>query len=133
MQQMARLALLHRVGHRLGCSLESNLRVGTIAERLLRGRTAATEHGPGLGLYDIPVGVTQFDSAGDYIRSVWPCSIVTSVMSNAPSAEISLIDDYRQRRNTRNHLTFASFQRFRDEDRACVRLGTTTIANVVRH
>ena len=25
------------------------------------------------GWHDVPVGVAQFDSAGDHIRSVWPC------------------------------------------------------------
>src|SRR3954469_24752368 len=44
-------------------------------------------------------------------------------MSNPPSGEISSIDDYTKRRNMRNHPTYARFRRFRDKDRACVRLG----------
>src|SRR3954449_7175594 len=67
------LGFLRRAGHRLCGSLESDLRVGTVAEGLLCGCTAATEHGPGLGGYDVPVGVAQFDRAGDDIWSVWPC------------------------------------------------------------
>ena len=54
------------------------------------------EHGPGLDGCDFPVGVMQFDSASDHIRSVWPCLDYHSGHAQySPGENLFLIDDYK--------------------------------------